>query len=192
MNTESNSKRARILTAAVECFTRYGFKRTAMDDIARTAGISRAALYLIFQNKEDIFKTLSEQLYENAINRASSALATEGVFSERLIAAFEGRDLELFELVNNSPHGAELVDINHAIAADIVQVAEKRFETILIEAIQQAQHQGEIDLSQVGIGAGQCATLLIGCTYGLKKCSSNITEYQQQLKHFISIFTKAL
>jgi AcrR family transcriptional regulator len=192
MEDKSNSKRDLILKAATECFTQYGFRRTAMDDIAKRAGISRAALYLLFQNKEDIFRTLSEQLYRNSITRAEVALQSDLDFSDRLIAAFEGKDLELVELVKSSSHGSELVDLNHAIGANIFQNAEQRFEELLTQAILQGESRGEIVLSDIGFNAKQCAALLISCTHGLKKSSSSLIEYRQQLKHLVSLFSQAL
>ena len=192
MEVESKPKRDRILQAATECFSRYGFKRTAMDDIAQAAGISRASLYLLFQNKENIFRTLSEQLYGNAIRRAEAAFQTQGTFRARLIAAFEGKDLELCELVKTSPHGNELVDFNHVIASDIIQAAEQRFEALLTQAIEQADRQGEIVLSRLDFDAERCAILLIGCTQGLKKSASSAAEYQQRLGQLVSIFSQAL
>jgi AcrR family transcriptional regulator len=189
---ETPSKRDRILKAATECFTRYGFKRTAMEDIAKTAGISRAALYLLFQNKEDIFRTLSEQLYEASLARAEAALQSDVSFCERLIAAFEGKDLELVRLVKSSPHGNELVDLNHAIAADIFQAAEGKFQQHLTTAIQYAVEVGELDSSRIGFTSEQCAALLINCTHGIKKSATTQEEYRQSLRHLMTVFSQAL
>jgi AcrR family transcriptional regulator len=192
MKVELDRKRDRVLKAASECFVQYGFRRTAMDDIAKNAGISRAALYLIFQNKEDIFRTLSEKLHSDAITRAQTALESEGSFVNRLIAAFEGKDLELLELVKNSPHGGELVDLSNAIGADIFQAAKNRFQELLTQAIRSANDSGEIVLSHGGFDAEQCAVLLIACVIGIKKSSSSIAEYRQRLTHLISVFGMAL
>lgn len=43
-----------IVCAAQELFSRYGFERTTIDDIARQAGIGKGSVYLEFQNKDDI------------------------------------------------------------------------------------------------------------------------------------------
>ncbi len=192
MNIEPNSKYERILRAASACFGRYGFKRTSMNDIAESAGISRGALYLLFQNKEDIFRTLCEYLHGEAIVRAKAALQSEVGFSERLIAAFEGKDLELFELVCSSAHGSELIDLSHAIGADIFQAAERQFHELLTAAIRQANEKGEIELKRGDFQPDRSASFLIGCACGLKKSSSSVEEYRQQLKHLISIFDLAL
>jgi AcrR family transcriptional regulator len=192
MDSKSNTKRDLILNAAAECFTRYGFKRTAMDDIAQAAGVSRAALYLLFQNKEDIFRSLSEKLYGEALARAEAALRSELGFRDRVMAAFEGKDMELVKLVKSSPHGSELIDLNHAIGADIFSNTEKRFEALLTQSIQEAEGLGEIALSRVGFTPEQCAALLIACSHGVKRASSGIAEYQQRLQHLVSVFSQGL
>ncbi len=41
----SGDRRAGILQTAAKVFLRYGFKKTSMDDLARSVGLSRQALY---------------------------------------------------------------------------------------------------------------------------------------------------
>src|SRR6266436_2608764 len=50
--------RETILAAALTCFAHDGYRRTALDRVAREAGISRAALYLHFGSKEALFRAL--------------------------------------------------------------------------------------------------------------------------------------
>ncbi len=45
----------RILEAAEECFARYGFQKTSMEDIAREAGLSRRSVYRHFPDKAALF-----------------------------------------------------------------------------------------------------------------------------------------
>lgn len=46
----------RILEAAGACFARYGFQKTAMEDIAREAGLSRRSVYRHFPDKSALFR----------------------------------------------------------------------------------------------------------------------------------------
>ena len=46
----------RILAAAEECFSRYGFQKTSMEDVAREAGLSRRSVYRHFPDKAALFK----------------------------------------------------------------------------------------------------------------------------------------
>lgn len=52
---KDNPKRVLILRAGSECFARFGFDKTTLEDIGRRAGLNKASLYYYFQNKEDIF-----------------------------------------------------------------------------------------------------------------------------------------
>jgi DNA-binding NarL/FixJ family response regulator len=45
-STSDRGRQERILAVALEAFGRYGFRRASMDEIARSADISRQGLYL--------------------------------------------------------------------------------------------------------------------------------------------------
>ena len=48
-------KRTYILDAAAELFLTLGFELTTMDDVAKTAGVSKQTVYSHFNNKETLF-----------------------------------------------------------------------------------------------------------------------------------------
>lgn len=49
---------AEILEAALKVFAHKGFAAARMDDIAREAGVTKGTIYLYFENKEAVFKSL--------------------------------------------------------------------------------------------------------------------------------------
>jgi AcrR family transcriptional regulator len=55
------NRRKRLLQSAAALFSRWGFDKTSMDDIAREAGISKGAVYLEFPNKDALFKAVLHQ-----------------------------------------------------------------------------------------------------------------------------------
>src|SRR5664279_3783461 len=56
---EANPERERrILDAASELITHYGYDKTTVDEIASAAGVSKGAVYLHFKSKEDLFEAL--------------------------------------------------------------------------------------------------------------------------------------
>ena len=65
INTEKMEKkteiRAKILDTGQEIFTRYGYAKTTMDDIAREMGKGKSSIYYYFTSKEDIFKAVIEK-----------------------------------------------------------------------------------------------------------------------------------
>lgn len=55
-------KRRRILEAARRVFTREGYDRASMNDIAVEAGVSKPTLYVYFEHKEALFAALVADL----------------------------------------------------------------------------------------------------------------------------------
>src|SRR6185503_4523020 len=49
------AKKECILTAAARAFSRFGFKKTSVDEIAKHAGVAKGTVYLAAESKEDLF-----------------------------------------------------------------------------------------------------------------------------------------
>lgn len=56
--TGEAEKKQKILRAAKELFSRFGFKKSTVDEIAEAAGISKRTLYEVFDNKEKLLAEL--------------------------------------------------------------------------------------------------------------------------------------
>jgi TetR/AcrR family transcriptional repressor of uid operon len=50
--------RGKIIHSAIECFSKNGFDKTKMDDVALFADVSKGTLYNYFENKESLFQAL--------------------------------------------------------------------------------------------------------------------------------------
>ena len=111
-------KRRRIMDAAIEVVMRYGFKRMTMDDVAKEAGISRPALYLVFKNKTDIYRAIAQSILGEALVRADMALRAGGSVESRLFAAVKTGILDPTDFLLSTSHGAELLDMKHTMAAE--------------------------------------------------------------------------
>jgi len=62
---KKNENYDEILTAARSIFSKYGYKKTTLDDIAFAIKKGKSSLYYYFNSKEDIFKAVIE--YESNI-----------------------------------------------------------------------------------------------------------------------------
>lgn len=51
-----DNREERVLTAAAELFTRFGYDKTTIDDVAREAGLSKGSVYLAFDSKQRLFE----------------------------------------------------------------------------------------------------------------------------------------
>ena len=51
----------KIIKSAISTFSKYGYDKSRMDDIAKTANLSKGTIYLYFKNKEELFNAISER-----------------------------------------------------------------------------------------------------------------------------------
>jgi TetR/AcrR family transcriptional regulator, repressor for uid operon len=69
--------REKIVDAAIITFSKHGYDRTKMDDIAETANLSKGTIYLYFKSKEELFYAISENNIK-ALKEQLSVLFTKG------------------------------------------------------------------------------------------------------------------
>lgn len=192
MARESIATRERILAAAFVRFARYGFRRTSMEDIAGEAGVSRAALYLQFRNKEEIFKSLARELQDRALARAGAALEADGPLAERVRAAIEGKSLEMVRITLESPHGSELLDETGRLCGDLVADTERRFAEQLTRVLRRAAADGDLDLAAADLSAPAAAQLLLRAVKGLKGPGVAVEDFQKGLASLVRVFIAGL
>jgi len=192
-STAKNSeKREVVLEAAYDVFARYGFRRTVMNDIAQAAGISRPALYLMFENKEALFRELASFRQNQGIDLAISTLSENAAITERITAAILAYERLFYEPVAESPHGAELVDISISTAADLMMKGQERLDKALAQALEEASENGEVDFTGLSMQPIAFVRLLMSSVGGLKKHASSIKVMRRQISELVSIFTKAI
>ncbi len=73
-----------ILAAALRVFAATGYSRARLEDVAREAGISKAALYLYFDGKQAIFEALVRSAVVPNVERL-----------EALVAGWQGNSADL-------------------------------------------------------------------------------------------------
>jgi AcrR family transcriptional regulator len=80
-----------ILEAALTVFAEKGFAAAKLTEIARRAGVSKAALYLYFETKEDLFRAVVRALVAPNMTAMAAALeASEAPFDELAPALLTG------------------------------------------------------------------------------------------------------
>ncbi len=76
-------RRAEIIDAALQCFSRDGYSNTSMDAIAQEAGLSKALIYYYFKSKDEVFEA-GFNAWMAQMTTSFEALAHGGTPTERL------------------------------------------------------------------------------------------------------------
>jgi AcrR family transcriptional regulator len=166
MSSVSDLGLKRILVAASTLFGRNGFQRTSMSDIAREAGIARATLYLRFSDKRAVFEALAVSLVDEALMRAEQAWDVDASLSKNLAETILAKEVMFFRMLRDTPHGAELMDIQADITSTQAQRLNDAYEALLVRRGSEAAKSGA-DLAAFD-GAEGFAAFLVMVGSGLK------------------------
>jgi AcrR family transcriptional regulator len=176
-----------VLAAALEVFGRYGFRKTSMDEVARSADISRQGLYLYFGSKEALFRAAVREELDTALGDASRCLDEEGAGLDRRVVA--ALDAWLGRYVG-SMLAADISGLlrNPAVQIeDMVDAAIATFDARLAKAI--AAATAEPDRRRLGVTPEEIAAALHTAGQGARYLSTSRGESRAQ---FIARLTPAV
>lgn len=60
-----NEKKQQIINAARDLFTKYGYKKVSMDEIASAAGVTKKTIYAYFKDKNALLKYFIQEEVDN-------------------------------------------------------------------------------------------------------------------------------
>ena len=182
------AKRDAVYDAASAVFAQYGFRRTTMNDIAKSAGISRPALYLMFENKEDLFQGLAAHRLDQAIDSALSMLQGNGKIADRFLESLLVFEQIFYEPIADSPHGTELMDISLSLASEIMTKKLARFHAALTKSLSEAEARGQITFARTPMKPRAFVELLFTALNGVKKRALNTAEFRKLVRQLTEIF----
>lgn len=177
-STADSARRERVLAVALEVFGRYGFRKASMDEIARSADISRQGLYLHFANKDALFRAAVRQELDTALGDVSRCLNEDGVALERRVVA--ALDAWLGRYVGSmlASDIGKLLQSPAMELGDIVDPAIAAFDARLAAAI--AAAMSEKDRRRLGVTPEEIAGALHTVAQGAKYLSNARAESREE------------
>jgi len=188
---ETPDRRRAILEAAFKTFVTYGFKRTTMADIAEGAGISRPALYLLFKNKNDIFRAGFQLFVEELLDAMDIVLDGQGYLPTRVADAVIAGMVTPFKGIVDTPHGAELFDAKQALADDLGNEWFARMQALIRKAIDRAETTGALQLP-AGADSAAVARLLVNGLEGIKHRTQLADGSEQEMRLLVDLMLKPM
>lgn len=156
LQLRARERRERILDAALQVFTRRGYREATMDDVAVAARTSKGGVYFHFPGKEALFLALLDRSAELLLRRTNEALAAAPDPAGKLDAALDVI-LRLF-----SEHRAlarlflvEALAAGPAVHHALIEVR-YRFATLIASELERAQEQGAIPPLDAHLAATAC------------------------------------
>ncbi len=178
-----------IAQAAFHVFAEHGFRKTSMQLIAQKAGMSRPALYLHFQSKEDVFVYLSIRYFTNVATQIDEILSASGHPAEVLEAVFDAFDPDgIMALLLDAEHGDELIEAKIELAYAAIDEIVTGIRMSLTDWLRREAEQGRITCDDPDI-TGQT---IMSSYYGLKNPVPNYATYKARTKQLAKLFGAGL
>lgn len=179
----NQSKEELVLDSATEVFTRYGFARTTMGDIAAKAGISRPALYLLFPDKEAAFSRVIGRMDERSLTEITAALPKLPTLEAKLLHACLAWGVHGVELAAVHPDAADLFDLRFPA----VRQAFANFTALIATLIAEAPGVACLDTTP-----DELARVLVYGMRGLRETAADPDEMRRLVAVHVRSFAQAL
>ncbi len=155
----SDERKAQILNAAEDVFTKKGFSEARMDDIAEETGLSKGTLYLYFKSKEDLIIAILDRIFGD-IFRQFEARKNEDLSATEAIWTFTEASIRDYKkMLGMMPIAYEFLALGfrNTVVQKVLKNYFKLYRDRLIPIIQRGIDSGEfrkVDAQDVAIAAG--------------------------------------
>lgn len=173
--------RRAIIEAAIELFRQYGYRKTSVDQIASAARVAKPTIYAHFEHKEALFVAVCEHVIEGMLEAARHAARARGKVVSRVSSVLSAKFTTLFELVESSPHAAELLGSQGELAREAEERADAEYHALLVSVLEGAADAGQLDLARLGPTAA-LARVLIQAAYGASYGATSPDEHRANVK----------
>ena len=166
----SRRKQARpgeILDAALAVFAEKGFAAARMEDIAAKAGVTKGTIYLYFQNKEDVFKSLARQSIGVTLTSAAQQAANFDGPVRDFLSAFFGA---VAAMIGNSDkavlpkiiigESGNFPELARFWRSEVIDKAMAMMTSVLRRGVERGEVRGDLPLEHV---ARLCAAPILMC-----------------------------
>ena len=136
-------KKIEILNAARECFARFGYDKTTLDDIGKLVGLNKASLYYYYKNKEAIFGDVILHEMEDATQMLCTKIEQMPVCREKILTYVRERLRAMQHLLNVHNLSMDVVrKVKPALARLFKDIREKEIALvngILLECVEHGE-----------------------------------------------------
>jgi AcrR family transcriptional regulator len=190
----ASTKPNAIVLAGLQLFTRYGYRKTSIDDIAHAAQVAKRTVYLHFENKAAVFLAILEYLGDQVRQRCAAAERAEGTPVNRLAGLLDAYFGMAFELFSKSEHMPELEETFSKLARSRIGDLNTEYEDRLARFLRSLEKTGEIGRPPQGLTVEQLVHILLLAAEGAKHDShaGDRKAFERRLRELATLAIAAM
>jgi AcrR family transcriptional regulator len=179
--------RTHIVGIARRIFTRYGFRKTTMEEIASASQMGKSSIYYYFKSKEDIFRAVVEFeaiMLKERLNRIISKdnSPTERLKAYILFRLHHVRTLENFYAALNEETLSHM-----GFILEIRRNFEEEEQELVSKILEDGMEQNVFQLSSSKIGAIAISTMMKGLEVPLLLDEAHKTDREELMDDLIRV-----
>lgn len=177
------TRRHHVVTAATNVFSRYGYTRTTMNDIAKAAGLTRPTLYQSYPDKEAVFRAVIDEMATQLFATIQEGLTKYQGLAERLRFACETWGAAGFALVQANPDAKDMFDLCfEPVKSSYIEFAK------LIAGILWAP----LSKASLNVDAEELSRIVIFSIKGFKETARDVEDMRRLIAAHTSVIAYAI
>jgi AcrR family transcriptional regulator len=160
----SEERKNQILDAAMDTFSKVGFYKARMSDIAESSGLSKGSLYWYFDSKNDLINKLLARVFEHEIKDLRKLINDPRPVTKRLMAYAERAGDDMVKMLKWTPLIYDFIALafrQETIKRSIRKYYQQNMEILEI-LIQQGLDTGELHANNARDAAIAIGSILEG------------------------------
>jgi AcrR family transcriptional regulator len=184
-----------IVLAGLQLFTKYGYRKTSIDDIAAAAQVAKRTVYLHFDNKAAVFLAILEYLGDQMRQRCAAAEAAGGTAVDRLTGLLNAYFGMAFELFSQSEHMPELEETFAKLARERIGELNTEYEDRIARFLRHSVKTGQVGKPPQGLTVEQIVRILTRAAEGAKHDPSRQGDrnaFERRLRELATLVIAAM
>lgn len=137
--------RGQIVTVATEHFSRYGYEKTTVSDLAKAIGFSKAYIYKFFESKQAIGEVICSNCLKEIEGDISAAIAAADTPAEKLRRMFKASTESSLRLFFQDRKLYEIATSAATERWQSVVAYEERVQQLISDVLQLGRQSGDFE-----------------------------------------------
>ena len=161
-----------LLLRVRQAFMAYGYQHMSMVALSQACGFTRRSLYNYFANKDEAFRAMfldyNLEIIDRAWGRARAIRTGGGSVLDVVSGLIDVRYGDLWRILRDSPHAAEMKGTAFALCPDIMVDLAQSFQADFVDLIEELGREGRLTLKG-GFTPAQLVQMLTDAARGVNQ-----------------------
>jgi len=183
---EKDEIRDQIVEASRQIFSRFGFRKTTMEEIAQAVKKGKSSIYYYFQSKEDIYKAVIEKEATLIRDELTDAISNAANPADKL-KAYVGTRMRTFQAMVNFYEAIKNEYLTHL---DFINKVREKYDREEIQMVESVLKDGiirnEFTLNDTELAAIAIVTAMKGLEISLFM-NKNQPNLDERIDHLLNV-----